>query len=134
MDDSSELFTGIIAKFSDLRGRMKAVAHLIRSRFPGSTVQHSIDFVGYDAKNVIEMFVDIALGAGKSWCWWIDVERGGQVWKVEASLRESDGIKEDSLWEASYDAGTVDELFLHLSSVLDEMDRFVSKEWKCGNQ
>jgi len=109
---------------------MKTVAQVLRSGFPGALVQHSIDFVTYDTRHVIEIFIDVALGAGKSLCWWIDVERVGQVWKVEASLRRDEGAGEDSLWKGSYKATTVEELFSHLSTVLDEMERFANQKGK----
>ena len=128
MGDSTEFFIRILADFSQLRGRMKSVVQILRSGFPSASVQHSIDFVTYDARHVIEIFIDIALGAGKSFCWWIDVERVGQVWKVEASLRRDEGAGEDSLWKATYKATTVEELFSHLSTVLDEIERFANQK------
>src|SRR5579872_1442518 len=104
MADSTDFLIRILTEFSQLRGRMKSVAQLLRSGFPSASVQHSMDFVAYDTRHVIEIFIDIALGSGKSLCWWVDVERIGQIWKVEASLRRDDGAGEDSLWKGSYKA------------------------------
>src|SRR5207247_1158082 len=95
-----------------------------------ASVQHSIDFVNYDERHVVEIFIDIALGAGRNLCWWIDVERVGHVWKVDASLRRDDGAGEDSLWKALYKATTVAELFSHLGTVLDEIERFAKQKGK----
>jgi len=130
MNDSTEFLTRTLAELSHLRGRMKSVAQILRSGFSGASIHHSIDFVTYDERHVIEMFIDIGLCAGKSLCWWIDVERVGQIWKVDASLRRDEGAGEDSLWKASYKATTVEELFSHLSTVLDEMERFANQKGK----
>jgi hypothetical protein len=130
MENSTEFLIRLLSDFSQLRRRMKGVAEILRSGISGASVRHGIDFVTYGARHVIEIFIDVALGGGKSLCWWIDIEHVDESWKVEASLRRDDGAGEDSIWKASYKATTVDELFSHLSIILDEMERFANQKGK----
>ena len=128
--DDPEFFATIVTGLSRIRTRMKNIAHTLRGTFPNASIQHAIEFAEYPDRNVIELYIDLALGAGKSLCWWIDIERMGQVWNIEASLRRDEGNGADTAWKATYKADTVEEIFSHLSVVLDEMQRFANQKGK----
>jgi hypothetical protein len=130
MVDPNEFFIRILADLSQVRSRMKSIALSLGVAFPGAVVRDNLDFAKYDGRHLIELYIDIALGEGKSLCWWVDIERVGPAWNLEASLRRDDGKGEDSVWKAHYQAYTVEELFSQLSVVLDEMERFASQRGK----
>jgi hypothetical protein len=130
MIDPNEFLVRVIADLSNVRARMKTIARSLNAVFPKAVIRDNLEFAKYQDRHLIELYIDIALGEGKSLCWWIDIEGVRQVWNVEASLRRDDGEGEDSVWKARYQAATVEELFSQLSVVLDEMERFARQGGK----
>ena len=136
MDNTLEFFTQITKGLAHLRGRMKNLARHLSAAFPNLTACERIDFAEYEQnffperapKCVIEAFIDLRFDVGKSFCWWVDVERINDLLNVEASIRRDDGTGEDTLWERTYQAATLEDLFLHLSSALDEFERFANQK------
>src|SRR6266852_685275 len=103
------MFIRITTGFAHVRTRMKDICRTLSTAFPGALIRDRIEFAQYEnsfsengSRYVIEFYFDIALGEGKSLCWWIDVEYIGEIWKIEASLRRDDGAGENCVWKATY--------------------------------
>ena len=132
MDNNTEIFNKIAGELAHVQARVRSIAQILRAAFPQATVQHAIDFPKYEsplsledkANYIVELFIEIGFEGQNYLCWWIDVTQAREGWNVEASLRRNEGNGEDSIWRATYTAETLDELFAHLSTVLDEVERF----------
>ncbi|MEJ0043279.1 MAG: hypothetical protein WDM81_14140 [Rhizomicrobium sp.] len=112
-----------IGKLAETRDRMKTIARDLQIAFPDKSIRHNIDFYVQGETSIIEIFLELSSGAGKYFCWWINLEPS-EFWRIETSLQQNEGEGETTLSHNEYIYESAEEIFFRISTVLDLIQKF----------
>ncbi len=112
MNSSMKEANDLLASIADVNETLIAIRTQLRARSVAGEVHHGCDFRKLNEGCMVDMYVEIEVVGGTSYCWWLEVRVASEGWRVEASLLKTFQGQQDVLSRLAEVSGTTAEMLM----------------------
>ena len=95
LDDAGAVI--LLETLAEANEAMVKIATAMRAKPGQREVVRGGDVRKYLSEPVVEAYVEVETVSGDAFCWWFEINRVGDEWRIEGSLRRTNGDGQDAL-------------------------------------